>query len=249
LGVILNAKRETARGFRFPSPSDRVLINGRTGSGKTVGAAWLLANAPFDALPYVIVDYKDDALLKTIRRVSKITLSDPIPSDPGLYRLQPTPADDSRVTDWLWRVWDKTRVGLFFDEGYLIPASDALRTIYTTGRSRLIPTFTLSQRPAGLPLWATSETDFHWIFHVRKKEDRERIAGDTPFIAHRRQENDADLSYGPIELLDLSRRLPDYVSRWYDVGTDQVLKLLPVDSVERILERFERRLTPRTRFI
>ena len=61
--------------FKLPSFKQRLAIIGRTGSGKTQAGAWILANAPFDKQPYVIVDYKGDDLLGAIDNVEQIDLN------------------------------------------------------------------------------------------------------------------------------------------------------------------------------
>ena len=246
--VLTRLGKAPANGFRLPELSHRVLINGRTGSGKTIGGLWLLSQSAFHKQPFVIVDYKRDKTIARIEGKRSISLKDKLPVHPGIYHLEPTPADDDAMERWLWSVWKRGRIGLFFDEGYLVPPTDVLKTIYTTGRSLDIPTITLSQRPVGLPPWAVSEADFHWLYHVRKFADRERIASETPFVANARGLSQVASEWDE-ELVNLDRRLPPYWSRWFDVDRDVIVKLSPVPPAEVILSTFKRRLTPRRRLI
>lgn len=219
--------------WRFPSLSDRMTINGRTGSGKTVAGAWLLSEAPFDKIPYIIVDCKGEKLFSKIQRIKTLDINEAIPDAPGLYITRPLPHQKSEVTDFLWRVWGKQNTGLLFDEGYLIPDSDSLSAIYTTGRSRNIPVFTLSQRPSWVSRFAFSEADFYQTFHLNDKRDHKTVSLFTP-----------DNS-----VWDFERRLPKWHSRWYDVAGDGSAILGPVPDMPTILRRFDVRLTPKRRFL
>src|SRR5215472_11393497 len=107
--------------FRYPNTHQRVVVMGKTGSGKTQFGAWMLSEAPFNRQPYIIVDYKRDALLGATDRIREIGLNE-LPKHPGLYIVRPLPKiDDENVENWLWRVWRKGRTGLYFDETYMIP--------------------------------------------------------------------------------------------------------------------------------
>ncbi len=91
-------------GFRLPRDDQRMLIFGRTGSGKTQYGAWQLAESGFDKLPTIIIDYKRDALLNSSPYIEEIDLKDRLPSVPGLYIVHPTHDDDEAVETWLLSV-------------------------------------------------------------------------------------------------------------------------------------------------
>jgi hypothetical protein len=227
-------KRERAPTFAFPSLSDRVTINGATGSGKTVAGAWLLSEARFDKQPFIIVNFKREALFRKIQRAVQIGIDDPIPTKPGIYHFEPLATMEKEMEDWLWKVHRAGKTGLFIDEGYLMPEnSKAFRAILTTGRSLLIPVYTLSQRPVRLPRFTLSESSFYQLFRLQDKRDVKVVNEFTPENEIWRSEN----------------RLPDFHSRWYDVARDTSLTLGPVPKEDRILERFDQRLTPRRRLI
>lgn len=211
--------------FRFPSYHNRVLILGRTGSGKTTLGAWLLSQAPFDKQPYIIVDYKRDELLNSVMWIKEISLNE-IPTKPGLYIVHPRPDQEAEVEAWLWKIWERKKIGLYFDEAYALPDKGAVRAILTQGRSLRIPVIALSQRPAWLSRFFFSEADFYAVFHLNDTEDRKAIKR---FLPAQSQE----------------LRLADFHSHWYDVGKDALFHLQPVPDAETIAEMIDARLEPR----
>lgn len=217
--------------FRLPTFSQRVAIMGRTGSGKTVLGAWLLSKAPFDRQPYVMIDYKGDELLNSIDRVVELSLNQ-IPKHPGLYIIHPQPnSDDERVENWLRRVWEKERIGLYVDEAYMLPDKGAFQGILTQGRSKRIPVITLTQRPKWISKFVFSESDYFSIFHLNDKDDRLQVKR---FIHNE---------------TNLEERLEDYHSHWYDVGKNSYFKMLPAPKPEDIQSVIESRLVPKRRFL
>jgi hypothetical protein len=90
--------------LRLPTDAQRITIIGKTGSGKTQGAAWLLAHRSFDKKPWIILDFKYDELLGEISGIKEIGVRDALPKKPGLYICHPLPkADDEAVEDLLWK--------------------------------------------------------------------------------------------------------------------------------------------------
>lgn len=224
--------------FRLPDLTHRVSINGRTGSGKTVIGAWLLSLARFDLQPFVIIDYKREKLLESIDRARDLDFSAKLPKESGVYILRAFPgASDEAVEQWLWRALRRGSIGVYIDEGYQLPKnSNALRAILTMGRSLRIPTTVISQRPVQVPRAVFSECDFYSCFHLNDQRDRDVVGEFTP----NEKEN---------TIWSLTRRLPPYYSRWYDIGRDFSCILKPAPSPEQILATFERRLKPRFRWL
>lgn len=217
--------------FKFPTVNQRLAIIGRTGSGKTQFAAWILSHAAFDKQPYVIVDYKGDQLLGSIDKAEEIELNF-VPKHSGLYIVRPRPDQGELVERWLWKVWEREKVGLYFDEMYLVPdpaRGGALRSIFTQGRSKRLPVIGLTQRPRHISRFLFSEADAFAVFHLNTRGDNLAVEEFTP--------------------IDTRQRLPDYHCRWYDVNRDTQFILRPVPNADDILARFEDRLKQKRKFL
>jgi len=216
----------SAAQFRLPDPSHRVTIVGMTGSGKTVYGAWLLSHAPFDQMPYVMVDYKRDELLNSIDRVPEIGLNE-VPKHPGLYRVHPHP-DDADATDaWFRKVWERGSVGIYIDEGYMAPTKGkGFEGILTQGRSLHIPAITLTQRPSWVSRFVFSEADFHSLFFLNDDRDNATAGAFLPRGAAKRE-------------------MPEYWSQWYDVKRRALFTMQPAPHPDEIRERISSRLKPR----
>lgn len=216
--------------FPFPTLHQRAVVMGRTGTGKTQFGFWLLSEAPFNRQPYVIVDYKRDTLLNATDRIKEIGLGEH-PKHPGLYIVHPMPEDEERVEAWLWKAWKKTKIGLYFDEAYMLPQdgkSPALRSILTQGRSLRIPVIALTQRPAWVSRFIFSEADFYSYFHFNDSEDVKTARRWFP--------------PGAVE-----QRLPKYHSVWTDGDPEATYLLQPVPDADTLLDRIEDRLSVRRR--
>ena len=222
----------TAADFRLPGTTHRTLIVGRTGSGKTQFGANLLAASAWDRQPYIIINYKHDALLNDIPNVQDISVSDKkLPKHPGLYMVHPLPEkDDEQVEGWLWRIWKQGRIGLFADEAYNLPDKGALQAILTQGRSKHIPAIICTQRPVWLSRFCFSEADFIAVFHLNDERDQQTIRKLAPPTMPR-------------------ERLPPYECYWYDVGGDHLFHLQKAPDAPTILDTFKVRAARRRRTI
>lgn len=217
--------------FSLPRLDQRVAVVGRTGSGKTVKACWLLSLAEYDKQPFIIVDYKRDKLIADIPAI-ELGLHERLPKQPGVYVVRPDPrGDEKEIEAWMWKVWERERIGLFFDEMYLLPQqSRAYRAIQTQGRSKRIPTISLSQRPFWVPKFTLSEADYYSLFWLQHVDDRKSVNGFVPSnIAH--------------------TKLDEYHSHWYDLKQDHVFIIKPVPSEDEILDTFETRLKPNRKMV
>lgn len=219
-----------AQSVRLPGLGHRLSLIGRTGTGKTQAGLWQLSLKNFKLFPWIMFDAKGDDLISEIADipgVEKIGFGDKIPKT-GLHHFRGTPPmmKSESMEKFLWSIHARGRCGLFLDEGYVFDRnSDALNTIYTQGRSLQIPVITLSQRPAWLSNFSFSEADFIQAFDLNRREDQKRVEEFTPF--------------------DMGTRLPDYHSRWYDVGRNKSDVFLPVPPRQDILENFEDRVRRR----
>lgn len=216
--------------IRWPDDEQRIVVIGRTGSGKTLWALWHLSTRSFHTKPWTIIDYKRDKHVASLGAQDIDIRKDP-PKYPGLYVARIFPKrDDAALEEYLWKVWERGEHGLMFDEGYQLPLrSEAIPGILTQGRSKEIPTITLIQRPAWVEPTIISETDFAVVFNLNMLPDRKTV----------RDKITSDIS--------VKYRLPQYYSYYYDVGNDTLRTLQPVPDRDEIISRFEARLEQRKR--
>lgn len=200
---------------------------GKTGEGKTVAALWHLSQRSIDTRPWLIFDFKEDEHIGAIPYAAEIELGT-VPKEPGLYVVRPVPeSDDDAVEQTMWNIWDRGRVGVFIDEGYMVnQRNKAFKALLTQGRSKSIPMITLTQRPVWMSRFAISEADYHQVFFLSDASDRETVQR---FIPH---------DFPP-------KRLPRYHSYYYDVANDEFMGLKPVPALDSTMATFEQRLERR----
>jgi hypothetical protein len=97
-------------------------------------------------------------------------------------------------------------------------ANDAYKYILTQGRSKKIPTITLSQRPVWINRFVLSEATFYQVFRLNDKRDRDSI---TAFM--------------PKEAM---QELPPFHSWYYDTGENSLRVMLPVPQEAELAARF-----------
>jgi len=209
--------------FRLPDDTQRITIIGKTGSGKTQAAAWMLSNRSYTSRPWIILDFKREELLNSIPHVQQMDVNAAIPKKPGLYIVHPTPDDVEATENLMWRIWEKEHVGFYIDEGYMIPArSAAFQAILTQGRSKQIPVIMLTQRPAWVTRFAFSEADYIQLFKLTDIRDQKIVKQFMPM---------------PIE-----KPLPKpYYSFWWDNGRNYGAIMEPVPERDDILTVFHER--------
>jgi len=222
---------------RGPTEQQRTLILGRTGSGKSQFAIALLSTQNWHEMPWVIVDYKGEDLIEEILeanpgKIKSIKVTDNPPTKPGLYYMRPTPkVDDDAMEAFLWKVWKKGHLGLFFDEGYMVPEKDAFDVIMTQGRTLYIPVICLYQRPAWMSRFAVAQSDFRAVFALDDERDEKTAS---QFVKPAKSETG--------ELITVKTELPPYWCLWYDVGLGKSSVLRPAPDKQTILGNFKRRL-------
>jgi hypothetical protein len=214
--------------MNLPDDTQRISIIGRTGSGKTVAGVWHLSSAPFTSMPYLVYDFKRDALLSKIGELegTEHIDTDYLPSKPGIYFVHPHPDQQDEVQEQMWKIWAQENTGVFVDEGYMVcgPANQnsAFRSLLTQGRSKHIPMIILSQRPVWMDRFVFSESDFYQVFALNHSGDRKKI-----------------MEYIPA---DLSKPLPKYHSYYHDVAENETFVVKPVPTSDEILTVFDKRL-------
>jgi hypothetical protein len=216
--------------MQFPGPEDRSTILGRTGSGKTTAAAFLLSLKNFKDQPWVMINTKGDKLLNEIASIDGVkTLSlQQTPGAEGLYMVTPKPSDKEATNLFLERIWEKQNCGVYVDEGLSLGFSHAFETLLTQGRARRIPMIVISQRPAWLSKFVFSEADFVQVFKLQHEDDLKTVSKFVPLQ----------------EYMDARKRLilPDYESLWYEVAGDEITPLSPVPDKVKIVRSFKAQL-------
>ena len=214
----------------LPSYDKRTAVIGSTGSGKTQFAVWLLSNRDFDVRPWIIFDYKGDALIEAIKPEIVSIHSEP-PTKPGIYAVRPIPdLDDKAVEAFLWKIWANGETGIYVDEGYMLgPRNPALNACLTQGRSKHIEMIVLSQRPLWLSRFVFSEANYFAIFNLTDLDDRKTVKR---FIGGR----------------SIST-LPKYNCLWYDVDKQEPCQFAPVPGRNEIIGIFQKRLEKRVKTI
>ena len=159
-------------------PNERVLIAGKTGSGKTWLAHKLLAHAS----RLIVVDPKGN--------LTKWGLKEPNFWDwkafergkPARLRIvPPIGADPDWFEEFFARLYNYGNLTLYIDEVYGVTPPGAkpgmwLSALYTRGRERGIGVWAATQRPVWVPLFLISEADWMLIFRLNLYDDRKRIA-------------------------------------------------------------------------
>src|SRR5262249_979811 len=160
--------------FELPRSDHRTAIMGRTGSGKTALALFLLSHSNFNEKPYYIVDYKGDQHISELNRAREIDLHE-LPRQPALYIVRPLPHQQEAMEHWLWRVYSHGNSGLYFDEAYMLPDEGAFPAILTQGRSKGINSIVITQRPAWISRFVFSEANQFSAFHLNDRDDRKKL--------------------------------------------------------------------------
>lgn len=217
--------------FRLPDISERAMVFGRTGSGKTVFMTWLLSRASITEIPWIVIDHKQDAYLAGLPRIKEIDIGE-LPRHPGLYLVKANYRHDTRVDELLSAVLAKGNIGVFTDEASSIPQREprfvGLKSLFAAGRSKRTPVLFGTQRPSWINKSVLSESDFFAGFYLQNEDDMARAR---KFVGARFDE-----------------RLPSYHAHWYDVKQDAYFRLLPVDEADT-MQVLDERLKPRQRLI
>lgn len=236
--------------IRGPNETDRTVIIGDTGSGKSQFACALLSTRDFDVRPWFIIDYKGEDLVEEILEECPSIIVAPVdkdpPKKPGLYYTKVRPlVDDVPIEIFLRKIYDRASngnkrlgSGIFLDEGYALPKnSKFFDVILTQGRSLKIPVICLYQRPVHMSRFAISQSTFRCVLGIQDERDKETAS---KFIK-------------PVTLSDGTKitvfdDLPRYHALWYDVARSESHILRPAPSRDAIIQTFKRRLnTPKQR--
>jgi len=202
--------------LHLPGASDRTVVIGPTGSGKTVGGAWILSRQNLNARPWVCLDFKREELWEMVGfpPIKDLDLG-VVPKRPGLYRMTVQPNEDDPLEAWLWKIWTKGNVGIFVDEVSLMPRRGAFKAILRQGRSLRIPVIACTQRPVDCDREIFSESQFRMLYGVEDPRDWLIIRG---LFRH----------------ADVEEPLPPFYSYWYDAKRKSCVILEPTPAPEEI---------------
>lgn len=206
--------------IRLPNDSQHHVLVGSNGSGKTRAAVWHLSQRSFRKMPWIVIDFKEDDLIAAIPAYT-MRVTDPLPEKPGIYIIRPHPYEQDELADLFVRIWQRENIGVYVDEGYMIdsPAANrAYKLLLTQGRSKNIPTITLSQRPVWINRFVLSEATFYQTFRLNDDRDIKTLQQFMP--------NEA------------ARVLPPYHSWYYDGGQNELYVMKPVPSDAEIVKNF-----------
>ncbi len=210
--------------MNLPTESQHLVILGATGSGKTQAALWHLSLRDYITRPWLIINFKRDELVDGIPNAVHIDM-DEVPVQPGIYITHPMPDDQEPIGAILQEIWTRGRTGVYVDEGLMMGNRNrSFRALLTQGRSKQIPLIVNSQRPAWMDPFVFTEASFVQVFRLQHRDDIKRVEQFVPG--------------------ELSKRLPEFNSYYYDVKNDVLSQVQPVPSIDEIYSRFRRHLKP-----
>jgi hypothetical protein len=228
----------SARIPKLPGRSNRIVLIGRTGTGKTVCGLWHLSNQDL-TYPWVLLNFKNDEHLDSIANVEEIDLDwKPNKKSRGLYMLRPLPPDmkstrigPSRLETFLWRVWAHEKVGTFCDETFMVGENEAFDTLLTQGRSKKCPMIMCTQRPVWITRFAFSEASFIQCFDLNDQDDIRRVEEFMPL------------------LWDEEKPLGPHQSWYYEIDRNMLYRMQPCPPMPEIRRAFAEKLPRKVRVL
>lgn len=213
---------------KLPGVSNRTIIIGRTGTGKTVAGLWHLSRQDM-SMPWVVLNFKNDEHIDSIRNTTEIGFDwTPNKHSRGLHILRPIPPDakgnPSALEVFLWKIWEHENIGVFCDEMSMIGNNDACDACLTQGRSKRIPFIGCTQRPAWVTRYAFSEASFIQVFDLNDARDIQTVE-----------------SFIPIEW-DEEIPLKAHQSWYYEIDRAKLFRLNPVPAMTTTRRVFEQKL-------
>lgn len=223
---------------RLPDTSQRTLLIGRTGSGKTVGGMWHLSNYDLTK-PWVVFNFKNDEHIESIPEFQQIGF-DYIPDKKakGVYVIDVLPEETlgtnktpSAFSNYIRKIWQRQNCGIYIDEMYMVGNDPNVNLVLTQGRSRRVPCIICTQRPTWISRYCFSEASFIQCFDLIDERDQDSVEGFIPF----RWRDEVPLS--------------DHQSFYFDVAKKKLVRLQPVPNMDEIRARFAEKLYRKRVFI
>lgn len=167
----------------FLTAGTRTLIAGKTGSGKSTGAVYMLRGSK---QKWLLIDPKGDDKIATLNpaRIYKLDTNEVIRAWKAGYQyvaLTPPPLAKPADIDLFLLECFQTfeNFGIYIDELYYIHtngrAGAGLQAILTRGRSDKITFCGATQRPAWISVFCLSEADYICQYRLQLEKDREKI--------------------------------------------------------------------------
>ena len=159
-----------------PKSSDRLVLTGRTGSGKTTFARKLLTRTA----RFVVLDPKHMFAMPGVEIVKGFDAK----LDRQIIRDPPgTPNELAFWDEQIMDVWNEGDYILYIDEVTLVNPNTHLRPTLgraiRTGRERGVGVHVATQRPRDIPNAIYTEADHFVIFDLAHPDDKKKIAGMT----------------------------------------------------------------------
>lgn len=168
----------------LPARTERMLIVGTTGCGKTTLARNLLSHSHYPCIlvidPKCMYGGKDgEPGYRMVRRPADLSR---IPSRERLIQYRPdedhsTVWDYDEVYRWAYRRRD---IMIYTDETFAVMhrtySPDGLRACVTQGRELGVGMIFATQRPKGIDLRILTESELFAAFALRHRDDRKRVA-------------------------------------------------------------------------
>lgn len=160
--------------------SNRVMVVGTTGSGKSVLTQFLLSSLNRCA----VIDPKHEFHMEGFK-VNRSMHFPNIWTKEIRQILRPRPgneADDSRMAEYLYTAYKRKNITVYCDELAVIEESfpetlSIMKVIQVTGRSKHVNLWNATQRPRNFPRTFMTESEVFFMFRMQAEADRDYMAG------------------------------------------------------------------------
>ena len=155
---------------------ERVVALGKTGSGKTYAMGLFVSTLP----RLLVIDPKGTLRGKWGLKEESGSLWRKLRGDDPVRMRLPEP-DDGDYDRIFYRALDCGPLTVYVDEVYGVMDQAGqhrgLRALYTRGREMGVGTWAASQRPAWIPRYILSESEWIILFRLQEEDDRKRMRG------------------------------------------------------------------------